>query len=74
VDIILLVYAESPETLDGRYRRLQRGFAAGWHRLFDTLPTQVLSQQKEHFGFHDGISSPSSRVEARQPRPAAATS
>ncbi len=58
VDIILLVYAESPETLEARYAGLQRGFAAGGLRLFDTLPTQVLSQQKEHFGFHDGISQP----------------
>ena len=58
VDIILLVFAESAEALEARYADLQRGFAANGLRLFDTLSTHILMQQKEHFGFHDGISQP----------------
>ncbi|HEX8530286.1 MAG TPA: Dyp-type peroxidase [Cytophagales bacterium] len=58
VDIILLVFAESAEKLEERYADLQKGFTASGIRLFGTLPTQVLTQQKEHFGFHDGISQP----------------
>ena len=58
VDIILMVYADSVEALEARYTVLQQSFTASGIQLFETLPTQVLTQQKEHFGFHDGISQP----------------
>jgi Dyp-type peroxidase family len=58
VDVMLMVYAPDTEMLESRYERLREDVARNGFRLVDTLPTQILGQQKEHFGFHDGISQP----------------
>ena len=58
VDVMLMVYAPDTQTLESRYERLREDFEGKGFRVADTLPTQILEQQKEHFGFHDGISQP----------------
>lgn len=58
VDVMLMVYAPDAQTLESRYERLRADFTRQGLRLVDTLSTQILGQQKEHFGFHDGISQP----------------
>jgi deferrochelatase/peroxidase EfeB len=58
VDAALLLYARTPEGLSSRYASLSAAFAGCGIEEIQKLDTCRLPQDKEHFGFHDGIASP----------------
>jgi Dyp-type peroxidase family len=58
VHMMLALYAGSAEALDGLHRELSAGFSsAGWRELLP-LSTIRLPDQREHFGFRDGVAQP----------------
>jgi Dyp-type peroxidase family len=68
VDLLLLVFARDPATLEQRYASISSGFRDGGVTEILHLETVVDLDGKEHFGFTDGISQPtiaglSSRVD-----------
>ncbi len=57
VDAILMIFAKEPPALDLAVKAEQAALK-GISVKFDPVYTQLWPDQKEHFGFHDGISQP----------------
>jgi Dyp-type peroxidase family len=55
VHVLLLIYADSKDLLEEKERELT---SAPGLRVIESLPTRVLPEEKEHFGFRDGIAKP----------------
>ena len=68
LDILLLVYAQSPAALDNALEVRDLALEGGGIRLVRSLETAELDD-REHFGFRDGVSQPS--FEGLGPAPAA---
>jgi Dyp-type peroxidase family len=66
VDAILMIFAKEPSALDLAVKAEQAAMK-GISVKFDPVNTQLSKDQKEHFGFHDGISQP---IIAGSPPPA----
>jgi deferrochelatase/peroxidase EfeB len=58
VDMLLLCYAGDEQALRALVEREVGDHARRGLRLVETLPTILLRDRKEHFGFRDGISQP----------------
>jgi deferrochelatase/peroxidase EfeB len=69
VDAILMIFAKEPSALDLAVKAEQAAMK-GVSVKFEPVNTQLWSDQKEHFGFHDGISQP---VISGSPPPAHST-
>jgi len=58
IDAVLLLYAKSKDGLDSLIQAQEKSFAEHSISLLNTLDTLTLYQNKEHFGFRDGIAQP----------------
>ena len=58
VEIILLTFGKDKETCLGYYDALKTGFEASGLKLVRNLDGATLKDDKEHFGFRDGIAQP----------------
>jgi len=58
VDAVLLLYAKSKEGLDSLIEAQQKSFDTHAISLLNRLDTVSLHENKEHFGFRDGIAQP----------------
>lgn len=58
---MLMIYAINQDQLQERLNELQPLLANHQINAWHTLPSQKLPHDKEHFGFHDGISQPTLR-------------
>lgn len=61
VDLLLLLYAKDVAELNNQFEKINPQLAAGGLSLIRKLETTNLTERKEHFGFHDGISQPTIR-------------
>ena len=69
VDILLMLYASSPEGLKAlQNKQLSQLEEFGLYEI-KVLDTSVLIERKEHFGFQDGISQPTIQGLSRQDSP-----
>jgi Dyp-type peroxidase family len=71
VDAILMIFAKDSATLDQAVNAEQAAMT-GVSVKFDRVDTRLWEDQKEHFGFRDGISQPV--IEGSPPRPHSAAS
>ena len=58
VDVLLLLYAPDNSALDKLYIKLRSQWTNDPFEEIKKLDTKVITERKEHFGFHDGISQP----------------
>lgn len=58
VDVLLMVFADTTENLAAYYNELQNSFSASGMKEIISLEGQTLKENREHFGFRDGISQP----------------
>jgi len=58
VHVLLLFYARDDATLEQVYKQQKAQFESSGISEVVNLPSQILPNQKEHFGFRDGISQP----------------
>ncbi len=68
VHILLMAYESTPALLEARLREIRRQLAGV--QLVRELPTTPLRENREHFGFHDGIAQPAIRGLGRPGGPA----
>jgi Dyp-type peroxidase family len=57
VDAILMIFAKQPGDLDQAVKAEQAAMT-GVSLKYDRIDTRLWDDQKEHFGFHDGVSQP----------------
>lgn len=57
-DIILMVFGNTKESLETYYTGVEQAFLNSGLSIITLLDGQVLDQNREHFGFRDGISQP----------------
>lgn len=69
VDILLMMYAVDPATLEANYQNLAAQLSPAGLYEIKKLDTSVLYERKEHFGFQDGISQPTIKGLSRQDVP-----
>ena len=65
VDVILLLFAKSREAVDEAVKAERNAFQ-GISVRYGPVDTQLWSDEKEHFGFRDGVSQPT--IEGSPPR------
>jgi len=58
IDLLLLCYAKDEATLNTFTNRLQIGMTEQGLKLIEKLDSEPLADNKEHFGFRDGIAQP----------------
>ena len=68
VDAILMIFAKESPGLDQAVKSEQAAMK-GVSLKLDPLYTRLLADQREHFGFHDGISQPVIEGSPSQPHP-----
>ena len=61
VHILLMIYASDNTLLSELYQQHKEQFERAGLEEIKQLDTSVLSERKEHFGFHDGIAQPTIR-------------
>lgn len=63
--ILLMVFGKDEKTCRDYYDKLKKGYKASGLKKFKNLDGQTLEDNKEHFGFRDGISQPIVRGSGR---------
>lgn len=58
VHLLLLLFSDTTESVNAYYDLLKQDFVSSGLKESGTLDSKVLPQNKEHFGFRDGISQP----------------